>query len=177
MKHIPLPSQIELKRLLSYCPETGYFTWLSPGFPARWAGKVAGCKASKNEPRSSNKRTYVKIVIGRKSYGAHRLAWLYMTGNDPSDSQVDHINGDRTDNRFSNLRIADHSQNLWNVGAKSTNKLGIKGIFVCRITGKYRAHLCVRGVKYKFSSYETLDEAIAAYEAVARKAQGQFFPS
>lgn len=93
-----------LREVLDYEPETGAFIWRIS--PARCvsAGDMAGCIDHKG---------YSRIKINGSKYAAHRLAWLYMTEAWPCD-QIDHVNTDRADNQWSNLREATNSQNQQN---------------------------------------------------------------
>jgi hypothetical protein len=94
------------------------------------------------------------VVDGYKSY-AHRLAFLYMTGSLPP-ADVDHVNGVRNDNRWSNLRLATRSQNMWNVkrctGAYQQN-------------GRWYASIKVDGKRRSLGGYSTKEDASAAYHA------------
>ncbi len=88
----------ELKSVLHYDPDTGAFSWKTenrngwkPGLPAGSKGRFG-----------ASKKEYVQIMIGRRKYYAHRLAWLYMTGEMPA-LRVAHLNNDGTDNRWCNL--------------------------------------------------------------------------
>ncbi len=92
--------QAMVRSLLNYDPETGLFVWLS----GHRANKPAGCKQGKG---------YVHICIDQKLYKAHRLAFLYMTGNWPTH-HVDHINRIKDDNRWENLRDVPQRINLEN---------------------------------------------------------------
>lgn len=88
----------ELKTKLHYAPETGIFTWLkSPGGAIR-VGDRAGSKVKV----SDRENEYVQICLGGRKYFAHRLAWLYMTGEMPA-LRVTHLNRIGTDNRWENL--------------------------------------------------------------------------
>ena len=115
-------SQKELKRILHYCPETGVFTWLvSRGRIS--VGTIAG---------ATNNLGYCQIGINKTLHLAHRLAWLYMTGEFPSD-QIDHLNHVRDDNAWPNLRGATQLINSRNTTKRSDNKSGIVGVcFVSR---------------------------------------------
>jgi hypothetical protein len=99
-----------LRALLSYDPVSGVLVGLiKPSQPVR-AGAVAG----------GINHGYRRIKIGRRIYGAHRLAWLYMTGEWPCN-EIDHINCDRADNRWCNLREATDSQQFANAYVRADN--------------------------------------------------------
>ncbi len=88
---------------------------------------------------------------------------------------VDHINGDPTDNRRSNLRICTVSQNLMNRGANSNSKSGFKGVSPCHSNGRWRATINIAGSKQKHLGYfDTPEEAHAAYVEAAKQFHGEF---
>lgn len=144
-----------LRELLHYDPETGVFTWLVHRQRHR-AGDVAGSKHSMG---------YIEMGVCGASYLAHRLAWLYMTGSWPA-GDVDHKNGQRSDNRFDNLRDVTKSVNLQNrQGATANNKSGLlgvsKSIAKC---GRWFARIQDSTGKQKgLGSFGTPEEAHAAY--------------
>lgn len=146
-----------LQTLLDYNPDTGVFTWLMPtGKPK--SGDIAG---------SPNSRGYIHVQIAKKLYKAHRLAWLYMTGEWPT-SLVDHEDTDRQNNRWGNLRLATPGQNRCNAKVNKDSRSGIKG--VKRIpSGNQIAALRING---KFTHLGTFDTPEAAEEA-ARAAREQ----
>lgn len=145
----------ELKAALEYNPTTGQFTRKS-------SGKPAGSKGSKG---------YVQILLNYKSYKAHRLAWLYAYGEWP-DKQVDHINLDRADNRLSNLRLADNSENNANNTRVRSNS-GAKGVTL-QSNGLYYVQIVAKQKNYYLGAYKTIEEAVAAYNAAAITHFGQF---
>lgn len=107
-----------IKELLSYDTKTGSLTWKS-GTGTRWAGCVAG---------SIEVDGYRRIIIDGRRFRAHRLVWALLNGAWP-ESDIDHVNGDRDDNRISNLRLATRSQNCQNLRAPlSNNKHGFLGV-------------------------------------------------
>lgn len=151
-----------LRREVDYDPETGLFRW-RVARPRVRAGKPIGSKAAGGYLRFS--------VLGR-SYLAHTLAWLYVYGEfPPAKHDIDHVNGDRTDNRIVNLRIATRSQNLAN-GAK--RRAGLKGVYFHKAKQKWHARLQKDGHVHSLGYYATEQEAHEAYRLWAVRAHGQF---
>lgn len=135
-------------------------------------GKFYGAKGT--EVGSVNKKSgYVYVHAERKHMLAHRVAWRVFYGVWPKD-QLDHINGDRGDNRIANLREATRSQNMANSAGRRS---GLKGIIIQRKPGlkkKFGAALRKDGKNYFFGNYETEEEAHAAYVKAARELFGEF---
>ena len=152
----------ELKAILRYDPETGEFWWrvsrkgIRLGRPA---GRVTG--------------RYRQIGIDGRHYYAHRLAWLYMTGEWPSDD-IDHIDGDRLNNRFSNLREASRAQNMANGRTPATNTSGFKGVSFDRQRGRWQAFIKIDGKTKNLGRFKTPEDAHAAYVAAAHQKSGNF---
>lgn len=148
-----------LKELLHYDPETGVFVWLRS---RRRLGVTAGFLA----------HGYRKIKVGGVAYPAHRLAWLYMTGEWP-DAQIDHINFFCSDNRWANLRAATPSQNnAWRRSAIGPSKF--RGVSWHKAAEKWRAQIKVLGDKKHLGSFKSRTEAAAAYDAAAIEYFGPF---
>jgi len=147
-------TQARLKKLLDYNPLTGVFVWKVQASNRVSVGDVAGC-------RDAGK--YWVIEVDKTLYKAHRLARLYMTGKMPRE-QVDHINGVRSDNRFTNLREASHKENQHNARKRADNTSGHKGVSWHAASGKWRADIRVDGI-----GFAHVEDAAAAYaEASAR---------
>jgi HNH endonuclease len=108
-----------LRELLHYDPNTGEFRWRMAK-KGTYAGAVAGRYNTDGDG-------YRQIGINRRLYKKHRLAWFYMTGAWPRH-EIDHINGDRGDNRFCNLREATASENRRNMRKRVNNTSGYKGV-------------------------------------------------
>ena len=140
-------TQERLKELLDYNPETGDFTWRKTT-GGRLGGTVAGAIA-KNAG-------YTQIRVDRRKYFAHRLAFLWMTGEWPED-MVDHINRNRADNRWCNLREANRSLNNLNNGAKGYCWIAKDKKFMAKVSGRY------------IGSFDTEHEARQAYLAAKRE--------
>ena len=144
-------NQETLKSLYSYDPETGMFV-ATQKRKAWAAGRVAGHRSK-----------YTMILIDRKKYRAHRLAWLYMTGEWPS-GQIDHINGDKHDNRFCNLRVvtaSGNSQNIWKPRSDNVSKL--KGVSWRERNKKWHATIRVDGKARHLGYFDSANAAHAAY--------------
>lgn len=101
----------------------------------------------------------------------HRLAWALSYGEWPSDD-IDHINGDRSDNRLSNLRLATRSQNNINAGPPKDNTSGFRGVSANR--GRWGAYINVDGKRHWLGTFDTQEEAAAAYAEAALKHFGEF---
>ena len=116
-----------LRALFEYNPDTGNFTYKksSRRMPV---GSLAG---------NITPRGYVRICIGGKRHQAHRLAWLYMTGESPS-LLIDHKDGDTGNNRWVNLREATVIENGRNRAAHASNPSGMAGVTWCRTQKKWR---------------------------------------
>jgi len=153
-----------LKELLHYCPNTGRFTWLFSKRVIR-RGDEAG---------TVGKNGYRYIKIDRKSYQAHRLAWLYVYGAWPKND-LDHKNRDKDANWIANLREATNMENLWNTGRYSTNKSGFKGVCWRKDAKKWQAQITVAGKYFHIGYFATAKKASDAYETTAAKAFGAFY--
>ena len=108
---------------------------------------------------------YIKIHFQKKLHYAHRLAWLYFYGEIPN-KEVDHINGNRTDNRIANLRLASRSENAQNMKAHSDNASKQKG--VCFYKGKWLAQICVQNQRKTIGAFSSKHEAADAYKKAAQ---------
>lgn len=173
---MPTPhlDQATLRSMLHYDPETGVFTWLPRRDRmgrrnTRFAGKVAG--NTYRPPKA--KSEYVSICVLNWPFAAHRLAFLYMTGEWPL-GQADHEDLNGLNNRWSNLRDATKAQNMSNTSAPKTNRTGFKG--VCFDNGKSRflAQIRHNGKSIFIGRYRTAEEAHAAYCQKATELRGEF---
>lgn len=149
----------ELSEELIYDPATGRFTW-------------------KKEPGTIATNGYRYIRVNQKMLLAHRIAWLMATGEDPEGSVIDHVNGDRLDNRIENLRTATYSQNSANAKRHSRNTSGLKGaskrIKNGKWTGRWQASITYQRRQLHLGEFDTKEEAHAAYLEAARSLQGGF---
>jgi hypothetical protein len=161
---------IWLKSVLDYEPETGLFRWKTERSNRPNGGRigtVAGSSASNG---------YWRIWLNRDEHLAHRLAWLWMTGEWPP-SDIDHDNLNRADNKWNNLRLANPSLNAANILPKKTKEWPfVKGItFVAKQTRRpFKAAIEVGGKYHYLGSHSTLEAAIAAHAVGSIKFFGEF---
>ena len=140
-------TQQTLKDLLEYEPSTGIFYWKSNTSSRNVIGKPAGyCKG------------YVFIRIHKKLHYAHRLAFLYMTGNYPAD-QVDHINGVPSDNRWENLREVSPLENRRNAARSKNNTSGVTGITWDKRKNFWYVRITLNRINKFIGYFEHLEDA------------------
>ena len=151
-----------VRELLSYDPETGDFRWMVSRGGQR-AGSIARCVRHDG---------YVVIMIDRKLYYAHQLAWLYMHGE--LVSELDHINGIRSDNRIFNLRPATRTQNNGNSRKPKHNTSGFKGVCYHKRDKKWQAQIHHKGRQIWLGLFDTAEAAHAAYCEKANELFGEF---
>lgn len=142
-----------LRELVSYNAITGVFARRAPR-DARPTGGI-------------NALGYHQIHLDGRLYYAHRLAWLYSYGSWPA-GYIDHINGDRADNRIANLRVGTRGQNLQNLRApKATNPY--LGVSKHKASGLWHARIRAGGVTTSLGYHRTPEAAHEAYVTAKRK--------
>jgi hypothetical protein len=147
-----------LRELLDYDAETGVLKWRVNRRRAR-AGDAAD---------RSYINGYGRIKVDRKEYLAHRLCWLHVTGEWPA-GHIDHINGNKSDNRMSNLRDVDRNTNAQNQRkAQASNKVGVLG--VRRSWNRWRATIRIPGGRQiSLGTFGSAEQAHDAYVDAKRK--------
>jgi HNH endonuclease len=162
-------TQEYLRTAIHYDPETGSFIWnhrprehfanedTYKKWNSRHYGTVAGFRRFDG---------YTIIGVNKKQYRAHRLAFLYMTGNIPL-FDTDHINGMRSDNRWENLRSVDRVENSRNMGMRGTNTSGACGVE--KHQGKWRARIMVNGKNVHIGCYDNFLVAVGKRKAAEIK--------
>jgi hypothetical protein len=143
----------KLNELLIYEPDTGVFRWrVTLGHRGK-AGRMAG----------AIRNGYRLIGIDKKMYAAHRLAWVMVHGDWP-DGEIDHINGDPSDNRITNLRDVGRGINLQNQrSAQARSKSGLLGASFHKARGKWRAQIAFQGKTEYLGYFDSAEEAHTAY--------------
>jgi hypothetical protein len=112
---------------------------------------------------------YIEIGVSDARCTAHRLAWLYVTGAWPT-FHIDHINGDKADNRIANLRDVDRNMNLQNIKrAPAHSKSGLLGASFHSSTGRWASRVYAAGRQRSLGLFDSPEEAHAAYLAAKRR--------
>ena len=145
-------TQKRLKEVLAYNPDSGFFIWGKKTARSTEIGSIAG---------SINNRGYIRIQIDGELYSAHRLAWLFITGDHP-ECEIDHINHDCLDNRFSNLREVTHSENGKNRSKSRDNKSGFNGVSWNKREKKWKAQVRINKKSIHLGTFENFNDAVYA---------------
>ena len=150
----------DVKRTYRYDPITGIFIFISGKKKGQLAGKMTA-------------RGYVRITVNGKSRYAHRVAWLYMTGDFPS-LLIDHVNGHKWDNRFCNLRNSSYCENGYNRKRGVNNTSGRVGVHWVKRVGMYRVDIKRNKERIVIGNFRSYDEACAARDAAEIQHFGDF---
>jgi len=143
-----------LRELLDYDPETGVFT-----------RRVRRTSGGTGWP---DKVGYLYLMVDGKTYAAHRLAWLFMTGEWPT-GELDHLDGNKACNAFANLREATRQTNMQNeVRARKSNKSGLMGVHFRKDRGKWVSAIRINGRARRLGQFDSPEEAHAAYVEAKR---------
>lgn len=153
MFFLDLPPQDLIKNLFVYDHETGLLT-----------------RKSNNTPiLNPNQRGYIQVRIGDKKYQSHRLIWVYVNGSIPKGFQIDHINGDKSDNRLINLRLANgQSDNNQNTSIYKNNTSGYPGVSWSKKNKKWFSQIRQNKEKHFLGYYDSKEEAFEAYKAAKK---------
>jgi len=153
-----------IRKFISYDPETGVFRWIiSPNGQTK-VGQIAGTISATG---------YRRIKFSRERYSAGPLAWWFVYGEWPQ-TQIDHQDRDRDNNKINNLRCATGSQNMQNGVARQHNNSGFKGVYFHKHKAKWCATI---GVNYRhifLGYYDKPEDAASAYDTAARELFGEF---
>lgn len=164
MVKLKLPSAKVLNDFLNYDPETGILTWKMRPSNRVKIGEEAG--------RILHDR--VEVGFMKKRYFANRLIWRMVTGEDPGNMQVDHIDVNPLNNRWDNLRLATQSSNNHNMKKPSTNTSGVKGVSWCSERKMWKAQLCTNGKRKHIGRFVNKEDATEAIREYREKMHGEF---
>lgn len=166
----PLPPAEELWETFHYRPLTGELIYAQAAWNKQFRiGTVAG----------ATDRYGYRYLLARNWGGAfkiHRIVWCWMTGADPGDQTIDHVNLNPSDNRWHNLRLADLNQQQYNRGKTArgiTSKY--KGVSIRQRNGwkpEIVSTIAVEGQKIRIGSFATEEDAHAAYCAASKVLHG-----
>lgn len=149
----------ELREILEYSPDTGDFRWKVRLSQGTRVGDIAGAVGTTG---------YLLIGIRRNRYYGHRLAWLYVHGQWPH-GEIDHRDGDRANNRISNLRITDRSVNMQNVTRVDKNsRSGLLGVHIGK-SGRISSRIMLRRKTINLGNFDSPEDAHEAYLQAKRK--------
>lgn len=163
----------KIREAISYCPDTGSAYWKHrPEYHFKtltayksWNSRLRGKKAG-----AIRDGGYIGICIEDRPYQLHKIAWYFQTGYWPCTPEyIDHINGDRSDNRFCNLRVVSQQENCRNMKIYSTNSSGVSGVNWCNTNKKWRARIGVNGTKVHLGFFVNLEDAKKAREKAEKK--------
>lgn len=161
-----------LREIVHYDPDTGIFRWLprmeTDQYVATWNTRYAGQEAG-----NINYAGYVVITIHYQHMMAHRLAYLYMTGEHPP-TPLDHIDRNKANNAWANLRLASHSSNGFNVTKRANNTSGAKGVYWHEGAQKWMVSVTHNKTTYYGGLFEDKTDAIDAANVAIERLHGDF---
>ena len=111
-------------------------------------------------------KAYIQVKVGRKTYLAHRIIYLYVTGRFP-EGEIDHRDGDGTNNRWDNLTVGTRRDNCLNVRRRADNRSGVTGVSFCKGKQKWQAYISSDAGRIHLGFFEVLEDAAAARKKAA----------
>jgi hypothetical protein len=160
----PLPDQAVLRSLLDYSASTGELRWRerpAEMFDADWCRRKWNTRyAGELALWGTDSEGYRAGSIFHRKRRAHRVIWKWMTGLDPDT--IDHINGDRTDNIWTNLRSIRESENNRNLSIPRGNKSGVAGVRFNKKTRRWVAYIQNDGKQVHLGGFSAIEEAVSA---------------
>ena len=165
-----------LRECFQYEPDTGVLTWrIRPDNHFHSVGIARRVNRKAGKPVGTNSDGYLKFSLTYKgdriSMHVHRVVYYMSTGELPDN--IDHIDGDRSNNRLANLRAATNAENRCNTGVRRHNKLGVKGVQRTP-HGRYQARISLNKKHIYLGTFSDIESASAAYLHAAINHRGEF---
>lgn len=164
MSEKDLPSPEYLRQRLRYEPETGRLIWrYNETMPTRWnsrwtdvpAGRISQCG-------------YNQVSIYGTRYPSHRIIWAMTHGVWPG-GEIDHIDGNRLNNRIENLRDVNRTENSKNMALRFDSTSGATGVCWDKSRNKWAAHIRINGLRLNLGRFISLEDAIGARKAAEER--------
>ena len=166
----PLPDYDELHRLFCYNPETGFLICKTNGRNGqRKKGQIIG--------QISNSKRYIQLAINGNKYMLHHIAYKLMTKQNPPDGMViDHIDNNKHNNRWSNLRICSQRNNCRNQSKTKLRKYDLpKGVTYVKSKGLYKCQLKIEDGKFYSKYFHTVEDAHNHYCELSKQYFGEYY--
>lgn len=157
-------TQSELKELLDYNKDTGIFTWKKRTSNRIKVGSIAG---------NLHNKGYIELKVNGIRFLCHRLAWFYEYDELPT--LIDHINGDKADNRLTNLRKATQQSNAYNSKLRSNNKSGVRCVSWDKVRNNWAVRVTVDNQLKYFGNYNDLETAKKVADGVRKLIHKDFY--
>lgn len=153
-----------LKAFISYDPETGRFHWIRNKARAKAGDEVGWI----------DDFGYRRTKFDGETLWLHVVAWELLNGAVPEGFEVDHRDGDPSNNRKANLRLATKSQNMQNMKMRRSNKTGVKGVNWHKEHGKFHVQITLNRKKIHGGYFDTVEAAAARVREIRAAAHGEF---
>lgn len=153
----------EASELFEYDPVDGVLYWKP--LPERYPNGRIRAKAYRRRIAAgsfNHKRNFINVQYNGINYKAHRIIWLLVYGHYP-EAHIDHVNGNGSDNRLENIRIATNAENNQNLTVRKDNTSGFQGVWFNKKRGKFSAELCVGKKRIRKYGFLTAEQAYDEY--------------
>ncbi len=161
--HKPLPPQEKLLAEFSYDRDSGVVF-----------SRTCRPNVKRGAPVGNLKYGYLRVCFEYQLYQLHRIIWRMVTGEDPGEHEVDHVNGNRSDNRWTNLRLCVRKNNQRNKCIQKNNTSGVKGVSLDTRSGLWRATLKVNGKQVLSRYFRDVADAIEAVTEARKEHHKEF---
>jgi hypothetical protein len=113
------------------------------------------------------------IQFKKTFFKGHRIAWAIVNNEFPS-GEIDHIDGNPSNNKISNLRVVDRSKNQMNRRISTNNKSGIKGVHFCKSKQKWISRISCGKSRIHIGQFDSFDEAFQKRKEIEKNLHGQY---